>query len=690
MKEGHVTIYATKCTFSGPPGSGKSNLRSLILCEKRPSEHHSTPVATEATQTTPDFIPSIQEEMVTTSPENGKWTIVNDAKMKQLVVSGLREPKYHLDDMQTDTCGTDSRESIPMQPKFNETSGEVSHNLTNPVKLCIPLELRRLLSNSSLKPGCLHEMHFIYLVDTGGQPQFQEVLPMFVRNASVNVLVFKLSEKLSDYPTFTYYIGGKLYCEPQELQFTNQEIIEHAARSVFSCSQVQEIKHVRERPEKPAVLLVGTFKDQSESCSETPEQKQKILSRCLEPYVTGNGIITCSRKMWIFEIDGSEEGWFANDIILTKLRKEVDIRSKSMKIDIPIRWFVFQLELKEHAKKENSDFITLEVCYEIGKQLLMNDADVHQALLFLDEVNIILYYPNILPNVVFCNPQFLLRKVTEIIVASFECLEVSGDRIGLYLTFHNEGIFCSDLISEFQEGYNENFLQKHLLLLLQELLIIARVGDDRYFMPCVLPVEKPGSVARCKLLSESDFAPLVFSFPSGYSPRGLFCALIVYLTSRVKSYAWNITPNNNLARKRNLIEFNIQTFNSPSESVGTVVIEDRVSVFVVYAFCDSNYCLEIRKTVSTALDQATEMLHYDHNRIGCEVGFFCDGSCGTDDEHCTAVVADGTKVRCTKNMRRKAKRLTEEQKPWYAAATSSSQAQGKSFFFVSYYCPSSH
>ena len=305
----------------------------------------------------------------------------------------------------------------------------------------------------------------------------------------------------------------------------------------------------------------------------------------------------------IFDIDGSEEGWSRNDSILTKLRYEVIIRSESMKIDVPIRWFMFQLELKDYAKQKNLDFVTLKVCYEIGEHLQMDHADIDQVLLFLDEVNLILYYPDILHDVVFCNPQFLLRKVTEIIVASFECLDVlPGDKFGSCKTFEMEGIFTSQLISAaaFQAGYNENFSQNDLLFLLEKLLIIAKVGEDSYFMPCVLPIEQPTSDARHQLRAESDFAPLVFSFPRGYSPRGLFCALIVYLTSQSGPHTWNIKPKQDLARKRNLIEFNIQTTTSESvpfrssQSVGTVVIEDTLSLFVVYVFgFGVDYCQEI-------------------------------------------------------------------------------------------------
>ena len=91
-------------------------------------------------------------------------------------------------DMQTKTTSTDNGEDVPMHPKWNETAEQVSHKTTIPVKLCISREILHLLRKSHHKADCLHEMHFVYLVDTGGQPQFQEVLPMFVRNASVNVL----------------------------------------------------------------------------------------------------------------------------------------------------------------------------------------------------------------------------------------------------------------------------------------------------------------------------------------------------------------------------------------------------------------------------------------------------------------------------------------------------------------------
>lgn len=103
--------------------------------------------------------------MVIADRNDGKWKIVDSDEMKQLVASWIKAPKYQIDG-----------EDVPLQPKSNETTEQVSHKSTIPVNLCISREILCLLRKSRHKSHCLHEIRFVYLVDTGGQPQFQEVL----------------------------------------------------------------------------------------------------------------------------------------------------------------------------------------------------------------------------------------------------------------------------------------------------------------------------------------------------------------------------------------------------------------------------------------------------------------------------------------------------------------------------------
>ena len=41
--------------------------------------------------------------------------------------------------------------------------------------------------------------------------------------------------------------------------------------------------------------------------------------------------------------------------------------------------------------------------------------DTEAALIFFSNLNVILYYPTVLPNVVFVNPQSLLNIITNVI-----------------------------------------------------------------------------------------------------------------------------------------------------------------------------------------------------------------------------------------------------------------------------------
>jgi len=43
------------------------------------------------------------------------------------------------------------------------------------------------------------------IIDTGGQPQFHEVLPIFMRGTSATMFAIRLDESLSDHPLIEYF-----------------------------------------------------------------------------------------------------------------------------------------------------------------------------------------------------------------------------------------------------------------------------------------------------------------------------------------------------------------------------------------------------------------------------------------------------------------------------------------------------
>ena len=74
----------------------------------------------------------------------------------------------------------------------------------------------------------------LYFIDSGGQSQFQEVLQAFIPNASLMLLAFKLTEKLSDIPSMVYQSNRQSFHSLGKYALTNEEIITRSARMVYS------------------------------------------------------------------------------------------------------------------------------------------------------------------------------------------------------------------------------------------------------------------------------------------------------------------------------------------------------------------------------------------------------------------------------------------------------------------------
>ena len=62
------------------------------------------------------------------------------------------------------------------------------------------------------------------LIDSGGQPQFHEVLPAFIRNTTATIFVMKLSERLDEHPMIEYYdLNGELCGKPYRHALSNEQ-----------------------------------------------------------------------------------------------------------------------------------------------------------------------------------------------------------------------------------------------------------------------------------------------------------------------------------------------------------------------------------------------------------------------------------------------------------------------------------
>ena len=126
-----------------------------------------------------------------------------------------------------------------------------------------------MLESTELKE--LLVSHSIRLVDSGGQPQFHDIVSIFIPEFSCLISVFKLNEYLGIHGEVAFYEEGMLTNDLYKSHYTNEQVIRHDLQVIQSEATRCGIE------EMPNFGFVGTFLDQKDNCPETPDEKDERL-----------------------------------------------------------------------------------------------------------------------------------------------------------------------------------------------------------------------------------------------------------------------------------------------------------------------------------------------------------------------------------------------------------------------------
>ena len=203
-------------------------------------------------------------------------------------------------------------------------------------------------------------MHFI---DSGGQPQFLEILPAFIRNVSLLLLLVKLSKEISDTPTVEYFSpDGKSY-QLGVFPLSNEQILLQTAQlSMFHKSQLS-LPHIEKEQSQPNMVIVGTFADQENKCKETRSEKNNQLKQLFEPF--RKQLIPRSASE-IFPVNAKSAGQGKNeDPVASELRRVIQKLAPRLRMRFPLLWYFLEMELRRLGEK----IITKSECWEIAKKL---------------------------------------------------------------------------------------------------------------------------------------------------------------------------------------------------------------------------------------------------------------------------------------------------------------------------------
>ena len=463
----------------------------------------------------------------------------------------------------------------------------------------------------------------IRLLDSGGQPQFHEVVSIVVPAVTGIVSVFKLSESLGVHGEVVFYKDGVQGNDPYKSYLTNEQVIRHdllAIQSVASHSGIEEI---------PSLAFVGTFLDKKDACpEETPAQKdEKIQSMITEilPEQLQQSVISNSGSLRqvTFRVNTrtpSDEDYETAGRLKGALMSRSQVKSRNL----PLKWCGFEVALRKMMDKLGRQILSLQECEFIGHKLRFDPPSLKACLLYLRQLHIISFY-DVLPNVVFGSCQVILDKITELVTLSLELKKKNHATFGVDRKFHQQGILSLDILRS--KACSKHYSSKHftpedLLKVLKSLFIVTEVGPGEYLMPCVLevsdiypspPVAK-GNVRSSFVLHFSKKSPML----------GIYCCTVSYLLTKA---GWKLLKENDEVVQ---VARNSTTFELPGSIPGKLTFLDPLSTYLQVVVelpqivaCKRSAALfcEIRDTFSAAVQQAMRTLNYEVKTP--ELSFLC-------------------------------------------------------------------
>ncbi|XP_064394919.1 uncharacterized protein LOC135342171 isoform X4 [Halichondria panicea] len=648
MKHGHVLVNIVNMLMFGPAGTGKTNLKYLLTDKPPLLQRDSTPCMEKPVR--------IRPVSNTKFKSTGRgWEEMSQPKLRKLLAEIITKlPKESADPstvsrvaeslkkMTTTELISDSDEQIsgssssPLRRIDSDTLSGSARKLKKAVDEVIASvvsgvaeELKPAtqgtdqLSSSDQQEGELFDSNWVYVTDCGGQPQFHDISPLFIKHISVALIVLRLIDELSSFPSDEYYKDGQLVGSPRASHMTLGETLQSLIRSIESHTS---------QDKKPSMIFVGTFLDQLDESSDTLIKRNQEILDMLPPDI---------KKLLVYNDSGLNNLIFGlntisrdDDSLATANRIRITVEdSIPLQVKMPIWWSFLDSLLQSLSASLERGVLSIGECLQLATRFGYLLKDLEAALVFFDNVCIAHYYPSILPNTVFVDAQIPLDKITElsqhaIFLRNAEVKSRSTLSTGMtkaeWKRFRDEGIVTLGFLRFFKKHYVEGiFSPEDMLLIMKDLLVIAPIPlvestthQAEFFMPSLLTSIPPAELD--KIRSSFTISPFAIYFRSGCIRSGVFCCLVVDVIKRLD---WKVfLPSGKLiCFAKNCIQLRI-----PKHPF-TVALIDSFSYIEVYIDVPfplrNEICPTIRNEILSSIKLSCKALHYNNDTP--ETGIFC-------------------------------------------------------------------
>ena len=577
-----LKVSYTTVLFSGSSGVGKTTLLKKLNKEDLNRRHHSTGVAkskhticiktTTVIKTTeglqwenldynsiishlnkhlhnlrfpPSTTSSLPEEN-TSSPQESLSSDLNEATFNPQILS---------------LSSTSALENVT----DTTTSESVITKSTAKVDLAAVDIAKANLSNTQLLGEVWDIINFL---DTGGQPEFVNILPAVSSSIALTIIVFNLSKSLDSLVHVQHNVNGDPLFEPYDLDCTNLEFIKRLMVSSenFNKNISSSLESVQRKcgGNDSKICYVGThaLDVSEEKIKEIDEQLSSIASE-LKLHQRSFWSSPNPKLKRLFPVDmfppDKEQETFEQVIKVVRDNIQNQVQERDY-YEVPITWFIFLLNLQKLCSMKKISYISYQEAVDVwvdenvsqnkpvikpdqrlledqNKNVNRENTDVHNILLFFHFMGMLFYYHQVkgMCNFVFINRQWLFEKLTELVEIKFtKCFNRKDISAEVIEKFTMEGRLNINIINNLKVNL-QGIKPLYFIHLLDHLNIVAPIDLEleEYFMPCVLPSFTEKLCNLDKMYGTIQHVPLLVGFRNGPMPHGFFCQLIVELFRRL-------------------------------------------------------------------------------------------------------------------------------------------------------------
>ena len=519
-------------------------------------------------------------------------------------------------------------------------------------------------------------IELLYMIDTGGQPEFMEIMPSLIHNSNFTLLVVNLSQSLDEYPSFAYYEDGTPFKQPFPYALTNRQVL----HQFVSTLQAKRLTHTGTQPSK--VSIIGTHRDCVKGkLSETLAAVNKQLKSLFIPALENELIVYRSCDEIIFPVNLLNPDDHDREVLELIRRKIIDV-DIGEKAEIPVSFFFFEQEAILYAKEKKGQdrqvmVLSFDECVQVGARLKMSSEVVQAALIYFHRHNIFLYFQYALPNLVFLSPQVPLDFVNAIVALSYKVKSGGLPAVlAKYERFCKEGIITEEMLCDKSLQLSDCFIPgiyepHHAIKLFLHTYTIAQLSTGEPLAKAQQPPtysSRPGQkscpVKRKEYLmmsllaaipekdiqkflpSSSKASPLVIHFSNGCVPIGCFGNITSCLIS---TYNWKLCQTEQTSPE--CLAHNIVKLCDPMLPVTMTMvnftrhIEIHVNMDIVEEEKDvKTFCLSIRRKLFAAVDRVFNVMRFQHVQV--EPAFLCPCECSPS--HATRICPGSSYSVCRK------------------------------------------